>query len=126
MVEINDHHNKIEKLRKDIDNIDDRIAELLNKRGEIAFEIGKIKKEHNLKIKQPKRENELIERIGLKSTVYMKKNIQAIWKEIINASRELQDSIAKNSKNYYSELKRKKTTKNWKIFINLSKYYLGF
>ncbi|MFW9772541.1 MAG: chorismate mutase [Candidatus Heimdallarchaeota archaeon] len=112
MVEINDHHNKIEKLRKDIDNIDDRIAELLNKRGEIAFEIGKIKKEHNLKIKQPKRENELIERIGLKSTVYMKKNIQAIWKEIINASRELQDSIAKNSKNYYSELKRKKTTKN--------------
>ena len=106
------YHNKLEKFREDINRIDDKIVELLNRRGEIAYEIGKYKIEHNLNIHQPNRENELIERIKLKSTIYRKKNIQAIWREIIKASRELQNSIAKSSKDSLSDFKEGKIPKN--------------
>jgi chorismate mutase/prephenate dehydratase len=84
------YKEKLEKFRKIIDNIDDEIVELLNRRGEIVLEIGKIKKEHNLEIKQPYRELEILERIRAKSTIY-KKSVQAIWKEILKASSQIQE-----------------------------------
>jgi chorismate mutase/prephenate dehydratase len=77
------------KLRKDFDEIDDKILELLNKRGNYAITIGNIKKNLNLEIYQPKREEELIERIKNKKT------IAAIWKEIISASKAVQGTISK-------------------------------
>jgi len=89
MGEIENYREKLEKFRKEIDKIDDEIVDLLNKRGEIVLKIGKIKKLHNLEIKQPNREFEILGRIQSRSTIY-KKSIQAIWKEILKASRKIQ------------------------------------
>lgn len=112
MDETDDYHNKLERLRKEIDNIDNEIVELLNKRGEIVIKVGRLKNELKLEIKQPIREKRLVERIEAKSKNYNKKDIQAIWKEIIKASRKLQNKVLKNNKVSSSDSKMKKSLKN--------------
>lgn len=107
-----EYHDKLENLRKEIDSIDDKIVELLNKRGEVVIEVGRLKKEHNLEVKQPSREKELIERIGIKSKIYKKSYIQAIWKEILKASREIQDLILKSNIDSFSDFRMKKSLKD--------------
>jgi chorismate mutase/prephenate dehydratase len=87
--------SKIEEVRKEIDEIDDNLIDLLNKRGNIAIIIGNLKKELNLEIFQPEREKEVIERLKHKSTIFRKEAIEAIWKEIISASKSIQGTIAK-------------------------------
>ena len=86
---------KIEDLRKEINKIDDKIIDLLNKRGDIVIQIGKIKKSLNLDIVQQTREQEIIDRIKSKSSIFQQASIEAIWKEIISASRVIQGSISK-------------------------------
>ncbi|MHA1671364.1 MAG: prephenate dehydratase [Promethearchaeota archaeon] len=87
--------NGIEKLRKEIDEIDDQIVDLLNKRGNAVIKIGSIKKTLNISISQPHREKEVIDRIKKKGTVFKKTSIEAIWKELISASKAIQDTISK-------------------------------
>ena len=49
--------------RARIDDIDDRIAELLNERASCAIEIGSIKRDKGLAIHNPERERLILERI---------------------------------------------------------------
>ena len=49
--------------RKRIDEIDKRLVALLNERAECAIEIGKIKREKGMKIFNPDREKNILERI---------------------------------------------------------------
>ena len=86
---------EIENLRKEIDEIDDQIVDLLNKRGNIVIKIGSIKKTLNINVSQPHREKEVIDRITKKRTVFKKSSIEAIWKEVISASKVIQDIISK-------------------------------
>ena len=86
---------KLEEVRKDIDDIDDNIIDLLNKRGNIAIIIGNLKKELNQEIVQPQREIEVIERLKHKSSIFRHEAIEAIWKEIISASQSIQGTITK-------------------------------
>ena len=85
----------LEEIRKRINEIDDQIVDLLNKRGNIVIKIGNLKKNLNLEVFQPKREIEIIERIKDKSTIFEKESIEAIWKEIISASKAIQDTVTK-------------------------------
>ena len=78
MSEEEKYKEELKKLRKDFDEIDDKILELLNKRGNYAITIGNIKKNLNLEIYQPKREEELIERIKNKKTTFTKESIATI------------------------------------------------
>ena len=71
-----DYKEGLEESRKEINEIDDQIVDLLNKRGNIVIKIGNLKKKFNLKIVQPKREIEIIERIKNKSTIFEKE----VWK----------------------------------------------
>ena len=50
--------------RRKIDDIDEQLITLLNKRSEYVMEIGKIKKEHNLPISSQEREDEIIRRLN--------------------------------------------------------------
>lgn len=54
---------KIEHWRKKIDEIDLRLIELLNQRGQCAIEIGKVKEKSNIEIYDPKREKEVIRNV---------------------------------------------------------------
>lgn len=49
------------KLRKEIDDIDGKLINLIEKRFEISKKIGKIKRERGFEIEDKKRENEIIE-----------------------------------------------------------------
>ena len=95
---MNDEKNLKEQLkpfREKINEIDDKLINLLNERANLVLEIGELKKSLNLEVIQPNREAEIFQRLKNKSTIFTESSIKAIWKEIISASRLIQDSIAK-------------------------------
>lgn len=53
----------IEDWRRKIDEIDRKLVELLNERSKCAIEIGKIKRAQNLRVHDPEREQEILQRI---------------------------------------------------------------
>ncbi|MFW9990265.1 MAG: prephenate dehydratase [Candidatus Odinarchaeota archaeon] len=91
----NINNNKLEDYRKEINEIDNKLIELLNERGSIVQKIGNVKLELRMETHQPKREKEIIERIKQKSTILKPMSIEAIWKEIISASKLIQGFVDK-------------------------------
>ncbi len=85
----------LDEFREKINEIDDEIINLLNERANLVLEIGNVKKHLNIDVIQPKREAEIFQRLRSKSTIFTASSIEAIWKEIISASRVIQDSVAK-------------------------------
>jgi len=86
---------QLKEYRKLIDQIDNEIIELLNKRGITVSKIGEIKKLLNLEVFQPEREREILERIKSQSKILKPESVKAIWKEILSASRSIQGVIPK-------------------------------
>ncbi len=83
--------NKLEVLRENIDNIDNEILKLLNKRMEYVDAVGNLKKSTGGSIYRPEREREILDR--LKSLNRGKLNdraIEAIFLEIFAVSRNLE------------------------------------
>lgn len=72
----------IERLRREIDLIDEKILELLRRRMRISAEIGRIKKEKGLPVLNERRETEVLERAGIFSGVF---------REIVKTSRSVQE-----------------------------------
>ncbi|MFW9879386.1 MAG: chorismate mutase [Candidatus Thorarchaeota archaeon] len=90
MKEKRSYYKDLKCYRKKIDRIDDNIINLLNKRGGIVLKIGKIKKQAHINVIQPKREEEIIERMKLKSKVLEKTSVENIWREILEAFKIIQ------------------------------------
>jgi chorismate mutase/prephenate dehydratase len=95
MNENNNLREELRKLREEIDNIDDRFLDLLNQRGNIVLRIGDIKENLNLKVLQPQREREVIDRLKARSTIIKDTSIEAIWNEIMSASKLIQGSVTR-------------------------------
>ncbi|MFX0083688.1 MAG: prephenate dehydratase [Candidatus Hodarchaeota archaeon] len=91
----NNLKEELRKLREEINEVDDTIVELLNNRGNIVTKIGELKNKLNMKIFQPQREKEIIDRLKRKSIIYKNSSIEAIWKEIMSASQLIQGEITK-------------------------------
>ncbi|MDR0823251.1 MAG: prephenate dehydratase [Endomicrobium sp.] len=82
--------NKLNGKRKAIDRIDKDIVKLINKRAQIALEVGKVKKEKGAVVYSPSREKEVFRQIlSLKNTV-KEDDLMAIYSEIISACRNLE------------------------------------
>lgn len=83
----------IEKLRNEIDSIDNSIIELLSKRKNIVKKISEIKKQKNKPIIDEGREQEIIGRIKkiAKEKGLDENFIGSIYKVIINNSRNEQE-----------------------------------
>jgi chorismate mutase/prephenate dehydratase len=80
--------------RKKIDEIDDKIRLLLNKRAKIVLEIGKIKKKENLELHSPVREREILQRMERENEgPFSGESIRAIFREIISASLSLEGTL---------------------------------
>jgi monofunctional chorismate mutase len=58
-----DPKEKIAELRAKVDEIDRRIVELLNERAQKVIEIINVKKEHGIPLYDPRREEEIFEKI---------------------------------------------------------------
>ncbi|TFF87369.1 MAG: prephenate dehydratase [Promethearchaeota archaeon] len=95
MNEDNSKNTELADLRKEIDNIDEKLISLVDKRGEIAKKIGEIKKDLDLKVYHPERENKIIENLSKKSRVFEKSSIESIWKELMASCRSIQGTIDK-------------------------------
>ena len=86
-----DSKEKINILRKKIDSLDDQILDLLIDRFSVSKEIGEIKSIENLKVGDPNREREIIERLAEKLEGNLDRDdIAAIFGTIYHISKKIQ------------------------------------
>ncbi len=87
---------EIEDLRKEIDLVDQKIVELLNKRASIAKQIGEIKKHNNIQVRNLQREKEVISNVlkeNEKYGLFPRDALEIIYKEIISAIASLEGAV---------------------------------
>ncbi len=84
----------IEKLRKEIDNTDNNIIQLLSKRKGIVKKIADIKRQENKPVIDKEREQEIINRLKKlsKEKDLDEKFIESVYQIIINNSRNEQEN----------------------------------
>lgn len=86
-------HN-VEKLRKEIDKIDNEILDLLNKRSNIVLDIAHIKRNENAKFYSPERERQILERLtSLNPGPFPNETLKVIYREILSASLSLEETL---------------------------------
>lgn len=84
----------LDQIRRQIDSIDEDLIRLLSKRGRLATEVGRIKKEKGKPIYVPSREKVVFDRIvSLNRGPYKTESLLAIFREIISATRALEAPI---------------------------------
>jgi chorismate mutase/prephenate dehydratase len=83
--------DKIQELRKKIDEIDDKLLDLLNERARVVIEVGNIKKSSNLEFHSPGREREILERLTSRNTgPFPQDTLRAVYREILSSSLSLE------------------------------------
>jgi chorismate mutase len=86
--------NNLMSLRKEVDKLDYDLIKLFRKRFELAIKIWKIKKPLGMKIKNPKREKEIIESI-VKKSGFDKNFVNKLYNNIFEESRRIQNKSVK-------------------------------
>jgi len=85
---------ELEKLRREIDEIDNEILKLLNKRANVVIEIAHIKRNEKTKYYSPEREREILERIiALNTGPFPDDTLKVIYREILSASLSLEEPL---------------------------------
>ena len=79
--------DKLEELRKRIDDLDDQLVKLLNARARVVVDIGKLKGKSGKQIYAPDREKEIFARIAQDNQGPLPdKCLVAIWRELMSGS----------------------------------------
>ncbi|HWR33208.1 MAG TPA: chorismate mutase [Chitinophagaceae bacterium] len=93
-----EYHAALERLRQQINQLDDELMQVLGQRMKVAEQIGNYKRENNITILQTSRWNEIIERafqkgdkLGL-SKEFITKYFDAVHMESINHQKKIMDS----------------------------------
>ncbi len=82
---------KLDGIREEIDGIDSELLQLLNRRMELAIEVGRIKASRGLPLFYPEREAIIFERLSkLSSGPLSEESLRSIYREIFAASRLIQ------------------------------------
>lgn len=82
---------KIQELRKKIDELDDKLIDLLNERAKIVIEVGDIKKAGKLDFHSPSREREILERLAARNKgPFPQDTLKAVYREILSSSLSLE------------------------------------
>jgi len=85
---------ELEKLRREIDQIDNEILKLLNKRAEVVIGIAHIKRNEKAKFYSPEREREILERLtALNKGPFPHETLKVIYREILSASLTLEEPL---------------------------------
>jgi chorismate mutase / prephenate dehydratase len=80
--------------RSRINDLDNRILQLLNQRAEAALQIGDLKRRQDAPIYAPEREAEILRRLGETGAGPLEAPaISAIWREILSACRALESTL---------------------------------
>lgn len=81
----------LDKLRRQMDDIDDQLIELLARRADVSRNVGKVKQREGGSVYAPAREAEIFDRLVHRAEGRLSpENIRAIWGEILSGSRSLQ------------------------------------
>jgi chorismate mutase/prephenate dehydratase len=83
--------DEIERLRREIDALDDELAALIQRRAGLAQKIGALKK--GAPAYRPEREAEILKRLVAKTGILPAERIAAVFREIISACRGLEEAI---------------------------------
>jgi len=87
--------DRLDELRAEIDAIDDRILELLNRRARAVIEVGRLKAERNLRYYVPEREVAILRRLTeANEGPFPDEALKAIYREIISASLALEKPLS--------------------------------
>lgn len=90
----NDTIGRISLLRGEIDSVDERILELLNRRAELVIEIGRLKSGESLDFHVPAREREIYDRLTtLNRGPFPSESVKNVFREIISASLSLESPL---------------------------------
>ena len=85
----------LSELRQQIDNIDEQIVSLINRRYELVAEVGKWKNSNSHEIYVPEREKALLERLeGLNNGPLPNSTLRAIYREIMSGALALEYPVA--------------------------------
>lgn len=93
-----EYHAALEKLRQQINHLDDELMQILGQRMKIAEQIGQYKKANNITILQTNRWNEIIEKAFVKadklglSKEFITRYFDAVHMESINHQKKVLDS----------------------------------
>jgi chorismate mutase/prephenate dehydratase len=86
--------NELEILRRQIDDIDNEILNLLNKRSDIVLDVAHIKRNENAKFYSPEREREILERLtSLNKGPFPNETLKVVYREILSASLSLEEPL---------------------------------
>jgi len=84
----------LNKLRKEIDDIDKKLLELLNERGNVALNISELKRENSYSVYDPVREKEIEKKLAsLNNGPLAQESVLSVYREIISACRKLQEPL---------------------------------
>jgi chorismate mutase / prephenate dehydratase len=84
----------IDELRKQIDDIDDRIVALLNERSGVVLEVGRLKSGSNMQFHVPGRERQIYERLlGGNPGPFPNSALRNVYREIISACLSLESPM---------------------------------
>ena len=84
---------EIKDLRDQIDSIDDELTRLFVKRMELSAQVAAYKREHNLPIHVPAREQEILQKISEKVDPEMEKHVHKLYSLIFDLSRSYQKDL---------------------------------
>jgi chorismate mutase/prephenate dehydratase len=85
---------ELKKFRKNIDEIDDEILALLNRRAHYVIEVGKIKRAQKSTFYKPDRERQILERLAKNNKgPFPYDALKAIYREILAASLALEEPL---------------------------------
>ena len=77
----------LDKLRKKIDSLDDKLVDLLNERARVVVEIGKLKSKTEKPVYAPTREKAVLDKIArINKGPLPNKTLAAIWRELMSGS----------------------------------------
>ncbi len=86
--------SELDALRKEIDQLDEGILQLLNQRADIAREIGKQKSLNNKNFHAPSREEEILQRLEKKNPgPFPNDALRSVYREIMSGSLALEQPI---------------------------------
>jgi len=80
--------------RSRINNLDEELLNLLNRRGQVALQIGEFKRQQALPYFVPERESQILDRlVALNRGPLSADAVRAIWREILSGSRALEHPL---------------------------------
>src|SRR6185312_1879619 len=83
--------DELDKIRREIDRIDDELAALIERRAAQAKKIGELKA--GAAAYRPERESQILQRVAKRNGVLPGEKMSAVFREIISACRGLEEAI---------------------------------